>query len=382
MRLVTELYGAGLERILTIVGKVDPPLVVDLAADDLVASLLLVHDLHPEDLEQRVEGALESVRPFLRHHDGDVELLDIDAAVGAVHLRLLGSCDGCPSSSVTLQLAVEKAITRPRRRSSSSTSRRTTPTSFPPVSPTGTARPVALGRKPVYDDVPVRGRRGGVGMSERGRARSPFSLASARRRVPGGRSRRRALRDLRRGDRRRPRPPRRSRRPCPAMRLSAAATCSSSPTAPAATGSEPCPTATCPSPDFRLSPEQWDSLQIPVSVAFFFVNSSLDRVAAFYPSPAGATESLLPLETWSDLVAANPELSTLAARRRGVPRPLRTRRQRARVLPGARRHLLRARRAAAHDWRGFDGGREALDALAAFFDRVRDRARPYEAAVP
>ena len=64
-------------------------------------------------------------------------------------------------------------------------------------------------------------------------------------------------------------------------------------------------------PDFRLSEEQWDSLQIPVSVAFFFVNSTLERVAAFYPGPAGATESLLALETWADLVAANPELGTL-----------------------------------------------------------------------
>ena len=64
-------------------------------------------------------------------------------------------------------------------------------------------------------------------------------------------------------------------------------------------------------PDFRLSPAQWDALQIPVSVAFFFVNSTLDRVAAFYPSPAGATESLLPLDTWDELVAAHPELATL-----------------------------------------------------------------------
>ena len=63
--------------------------------------------------------------------------------------------------------------------------------------------------------------------------------------------------------------------------------------------------------DFRLSPAQWDSLQIPVSVAFFFVNSTLDRVAAFYPGPAGATESLLPLETWEEVVAANPALATL-----------------------------------------------------------------------
>ena len=64
-------------------------------------------------------------------------------------------------------------------------------------------------------------------------------------------------------------------------------------------------------PDFELSPEQWDNLQIPVSVAFFFLNSSLGRVAAFYPGPAGATESELPLDTWAEVIDANPQLATL-----------------------------------------------------------------------
>ncbi len=64
--------------------------------------------------------------------------------------------------------------------------------------------------------------------------------------------------------------------------------------------------------DFELSPALWDSLQIPVSVAFFFLNSSLGRVAAFYPGPAGATESELALDTWADVVAANPLLGTIA----------------------------------------------------------------------
>ena len=110
IRLVTELYGAGFERVLAIVDKAAPEVVDALVADELVASLLVVHGLHPSTLAARVEAALESVRPFLHHHDGDVELLDIDENVGAVHLRLLGSCDGCPSSSVTLNLAVETAI--------------------------------------------------------------------------------------------------------------------------------------------------------------------------------------------------------------------------------------------------------------------------------
>jgi hypothetical protein len=53
-------------------------------------------------------------------------------------------------------------------------------------------------------------------------------------------------------------------------------------------------------PQFSLSSAQWDALQIPVGVAFFFMNSSMDQIAAFYPSPAGATESLLPLDSWQD----------------------------------------------------------------------------------
>jgi Fe-S cluster biogenesis protein NfuA len=110
LRLVTDLYGGGLERVLTLAREQSPGLVARLLDDDLVASLLLVHGLHPESVPARVEQALESVRPFLATHDGDVELLDVDVDMGAVHLRLLGSCDGCPSSTMTLRTAVEQAI--------------------------------------------------------------------------------------------------------------------------------------------------------------------------------------------------------------------------------------------------------------------------------
>ncbi|MEJ7628444.1 MAG: NifU family protein [Nocardioidaceae bacterium] len=112
VRLVADLYGEGLERVLTIMheaGHLDDEALAALAADDLVASLLLVHDLHPYDVTTRVEHALVSVRPYLGTHGGDVELLEVSAE-GVVRLRLLGSCDGCPSSSVTLKLAVEGAI--------------------------------------------------------------------------------------------------------------------------------------------------------------------------------------------------------------------------------------------------------------------------------
>ena len=110
LRLVTELYGAGLVRVVELVRSEAPELLPVLVDDELLGSLMVVHDLHPDDLASRVEVALDSVRPFLHGHGGDVLLLELDAARGAVHLQLLGSCDGCPSSAVTLRTAVETAI--------------------------------------------------------------------------------------------------------------------------------------------------------------------------------------------------------------------------------------------------------------------------------
>ena len=112
VRLTADLYGAGIERILDIAyeaGKLTDEVLAALAADELVANLLIVHGLHPYGVDLRVEQALESVRPYLGSHGGDVELLEVTDA-GVVRLRLLGSCNGCASSSVTLKLAVEGAI--------------------------------------------------------------------------------------------------------------------------------------------------------------------------------------------------------------------------------------------------------------------------------
>ncbi|MGI8879890.1 MAG: NifU family protein [Jatrophihabitans sp.] len=112
VRLVTELYGTGLERVLTILfdaGRLEPAVLEKLADDDLVASLLLVHGLHPYDVDTRVKRALDGVRPYLGSHGGDVEVLGISDD-GVVRLRMLGSCDGCPSSSATLTLAVDGAV--------------------------------------------------------------------------------------------------------------------------------------------------------------------------------------------------------------------------------------------------------------------------------
>ena len=111
VRLVVELYGAGLERIVELLrrtGEGGPPL-ERIAAEPFVGSLLVLHDLHPLPVEQRIQRALDSVRPYLGSHAGDVEFLGIDEA-GVVHLRLQGNCHGCPSSTVTVRLAIERAI--------------------------------------------------------------------------------------------------------------------------------------------------------------------------------------------------------------------------------------------------------------------------------
>lgn len=110
LQLVSELYSAGLGRIIALAKVHAPDLVDHIVADDLLASLLVANGLHPDGLGVRIARALDGVRPFLAGHGGDVELLDIDERVGAVHLRLLGSCDGCPSSAITLRSTVERAI--------------------------------------------------------------------------------------------------------------------------------------------------------------------------------------------------------------------------------------------------------------------------------
>jgi Fe-S cluster biogenesis protein NfuA len=150
LRLVTELYGAALTRVMELAGGDAPTLTGRLAEDELVASLLLVHGLHPDSLEVRVEHALESVRPFLAQHGGDVELVDVDSAVGAVRLRLLGNCDGCPSSTVTLQLAVERAIVDAAPEVVVIDVDRPSPADAP-VAPV----PVTLGAKPRFERCPT-----------------------------------------------------------------------------------------------------------------------------------------------------------------------------------------------------------------------------------
>jgi Fe-S cluster biogenesis protein NfuA/nitrite reductase/ring-hydroxylating ferredoxin subunit len=108
--VLLDLYGEGLARMMEVVaeGEERERTFDAFAEDELISHLLLLHGLHPLDLETRVIMALEEVRPYLRSHGGNVKLLGVKE--GVARLRMQGSCSGCPSSTVTLRLAIEEAI--------------------------------------------------------------------------------------------------------------------------------------------------------------------------------------------------------------------------------------------------------------------------------
>ena len=126
-------------------------------------------------------------------------------------------------------------------------------------------------------------------------------------------------------------------------------------------------------PGFTLSEREWEEAQVPVDVAFFFWNSTLDRFVCFYPSPGGATESLLDPSSWGWVMRSSralrpaPDVEALIVRKRGgtfecylVPIDA------CYELVG----LVRLR------WKGFSGGEEVWREIERFFERIRSRARP------
>jgi hypothetical protein len=124
-------------------------------------------------------------------------------------------------------------------------------------------------------------------------------------------------------------------------------------------------------PNFNLTDAQWDELMIPINMAFFFYSSPEQRIIAMYPSPAGATESLLRMEAWQDIVASNPILEGMAADVEALlVNRLRDPREYFAVpidecfkLVG----LIRAR------WRGLSGGSEVWKEINDFFQSLKER---------
>lgn len=107
---VVELHGAALERLIDkCLESPEGERVLNAALEDnLVAGMFLLHGLHPDGIETRVVRGLEAVRPYLKSHGGDCELVSVRD--GIVRLKLHGTCGSCPSSSLTLKNAVEEAL--------------------------------------------------------------------------------------------------------------------------------------------------------------------------------------------------------------------------------------------------------------------------------
>jgi Fe-S cluster biogenesis protein NfuA/nitrite reductase/ring-hydroxylating ferredoxin subunit len=111
VQALLDMYGEGLARLLEMTAQTEASglaLIDTFANDDLLSSLFLLHGLHPLDIETRIMQALDEVRPYLKSHGGNVEFVKVEN--GIAHLRLEGSCHGCPGSTITLKLAIEEAI--------------------------------------------------------------------------------------------------------------------------------------------------------------------------------------------------------------------------------------------------------------------------------
>jgi Fe-S cluster biogenesis protein NfuA/nitrite reductase/ring-hydroxylating ferredoxin subunit len=108
---VIAMYGDGLRRIMAVVSEsreAGATILDELSHDGAVASLLLIHDLYPVTLQERVVEALDTVRPYMESHGGNVELIGIEE--GVAKLVLQGSCNGCAASRATLELAIKQAL--------------------------------------------------------------------------------------------------------------------------------------------------------------------------------------------------------------------------------------------------------------------------------
>jgi len=318
---LTTLYGEALRRIVSQWSASST--IHQLAADPLLEHLLIAHDLHPDSLERRVEAALDEVRPYLRSHGGDVELLAIEA--DRVRVRLNGHCRGCAASADTLRQRVEVAVqmAAPELRGI---------TTDEPAPPAGLVQ--LQSRKSAQ-------RHHGAEAVVR------CELCS-REIMPVHRH----LLDLHE---------RRLLCACPA--------CATLFAHGEAGGHH-----------YRLIADRhqklpadlfddaaWANLRVPVDVAFFFHDSRQGRPVALYHGPAGATESLLQLEAWDDLRGRTPLLDTVVPDVEAVL-VSRGRVRQSWIVPVDRCYeltgLMRAH------WRGLGGGSELWERIEKFFEEM------------
>jgi len=131
-------------------------------------------------------------------------------------------------------------------------------------------------------------------------------------------------------------------------------------------------------PDFQLPDDKWDSLRVPIAMAFFFHSTPDNRVLAMYPSPAGATESLLPLEAWKEIEDDNRVLKQMSS---DVEALLVDRIGHSRGAAPAEYFILPIDKCyelvglIRGNWKGLSGGTEVWQKIGEFFQRVKERAQ-------
>ena len=410
---LVQLYGEGLERIFAVL---EPELCARLAEDGVVASLMLMHGLYPVPLETRVQEALDSVRPYMESHGGDVELLGV--ADGIARLRLQGSCSGCGASQATLELAIERAleanapdllgldvegvVAAPQRPAPAQDAEWV---ELAGVAGLDRGRLVAADRGLVVANVAgtllaYHDRCAGCGgrLADGELAGGKLACAHCGRRFDlprAGRGVDDAELQLE------PVPLLRNGGPVrvalPPERAASARTAHCE-LCPVGIGEDHrhllqiaerrivCVCETCWSvhsgdPEFRppgarslvldgfrMTDDLWNAFQVPVGLAFLLRSGVSKSVIAMYPSPAGATESELELTAWDALRDANPDLElepdaeTLIIDRTGSP-------HRYAIVPTDQAYrlvgMIKSR------WEGITGGKGVDGAIAEFFAELR-----------
>jgi Fe-S cluster biogenesis protein NfuA len=382
---VVQMYGAGLEQIvesLLAAGEEGRRLALALAEEEQVAALLLIHDLHPVPLLERVQGALEQVRPYMESHGGNVELLALEEGVARISLR--GSCSSCAASTVTLELAIKRALEEAAPDleglevegvESASTGVPTGPSlplagggSAPEPPPAGAIElPMVLSGAPALPGAAAN--ETGWEVGSRGR-----SGVVANREVNGVPTRGNSVpASEERCDLCGTTVPEDHRHLLNLVERRIECVCESC-WALRSGDAEYRPTGgrTLWLGELELPDEVWASFQIPIGLAFFMESSTAGCVVAMYPSPGGATESELHFSSWSRAVELNPiladlepDVEALIVNRLSDPPAYA-------IAPIDRCYALTG--TVKVNWEGLSGGPGVGEAVSGFFEELRVQA--------
>jgi Fe-S cluster biogenesis protein NfuA/nitrite reductase/ring-hydroxylating ferredoxin subunit len=404
------LYGEGLERIFA---ALDEETVARLAADDVVAGLMLAHGLYPVSLEDRVRTALDSVRPYMESHGGDVELLGIED--GVAQLRLSGSCSGCGASQTTMEHAIEAALQehapdllgidvdgvvesaprRPKPEPDAEWVELAGVEGLQRGAVTGTDAGLIVanvaGTLLAYHDrcagcaAPMGDAMLLGGTLTCARCGARFDLPRAGRDADGGPLQLEPVPLLRNGGPVRVAlPPRTSKATCELCPLGigenhrhllhlverriicVCETCWS--TRSGDPEFRPPGSRTLVLDDFDMSDEVWAGFGIPIGLTFLMRSSVSGGVVALYPSPAGATESELDLGAWDTLCAANPVLDRLEPDAEALVVDRTSARHVYAIVPVDQAYRLVG--LVKERWEGISGGRGVQEAVAEYFEAL------------